>query len=795
MRNLKRALSLALASVMVLGLMVVGSGASYADVTSEENVEAIEVLQAVGVMVGDDNGNFNPDRNVTRNEMAVVMSNLLDLKVEDFNAADIPFTDVPSWAVPYVAACYADGITGGTSATTYSGSNTVTAAQAALMMMKALGYFQYGSDFGTDWQVATIKQASKIELFDGINSSRNAAMTRNEVAQIALNALESVMVESDGTTTTITTGDITINTGDTKYEDRTNSIRYDQTTDEDDGKLYLCENLYGRDLRKTDSPDDFGRPGTTWVYDGDDVAFGSKEPVAVYAGEDFDEDVVDDLNDDYDNTLTASTPIHYNGGEDASVTLAKLQKGIKGYTIEVYANDNDEITDVVVVEPYVAEVTEVNTNDDDEVTEVVLTVYEAGYFITNDTYQTITIDAEDDKDAYALVKGYEEEDILMVTLTPGWDEATNMDKTLLAVDDVETVEGEVTTTSISGHYDGWVRIDGTRYDFANEYSQADVERGSDGVFYLYNGYLVHFDGDANKSDEYLYVARVGEDVDSWGDSSYTAEVVYADGTSEVIDVAEDYAVGVYTYEYDEDEEYYVLDKVSTESVTVDIEKGKTGIAADPKATGNSDTVYVAIDLKIDEDHDNKVTGIDDVDVYTGYRNVASMEGSAYIVKDGSVAEYVFVINGTTVGSADDLIYISGSSVSGLIDDADLGEYYTYDAVVNGEIVEIMVAKSAGNKLDGLYGSYSVDSDDVYSSLKPADEKDYESAAGDFKKADKGVITLGNAGTMAYADDAAVYVISEDGDIAEGSVNRNYSDVTILYTVNDDDEVVNVYIEK
>ena len=793
MRNLKRALSLALSTVMLVGMMAVGtSAAGYADVTSEHNTEAIEVMQAVSVMVGDENGNFNPDKNVTRAEMAVVMANLLDLQVEDFVGASIPFTDVPEWARAYVAACYADGITGGISATEYGSNNSVTATQAALMMMKALGYFQYAQDFGTDWQVATIKQASKIELFDGIDSARNAAMTRNEVAQIALNALEATMVESDGTTTTITTGDITINTGDTKYENRTTSkYNYDKTT-KDDGTLQLCENLYGNDLEKTSEPDSFGRPGTTWVYDGDDVAFGSKEPVAVYAGEDFDKDVVDDLNDDYDNLNTAT--IWYNGGEDASVTLAKLQKGIKGYTIEVYANDDDEITAVVVTEPYVAEVTEVNTNDDDEVTDVVLTVYEAGYFITNDTYQTITIDAEDDKDAYALVKGYEEEDILMVTLTPGWDEATNMDKTLLAVDDVETVEGEVTTTSISGHYDGWVRIDGTRYDFANEYSQADVERGSDGVFYLYNGYLVHFDGDANKSDEYLYVARVGHDEDSWGDVSYTAEVVYADGTSEVIDVADGYPVGVYTYEYDEDEEYYVLDKVSTESVAVNIEKGKTGIAADPKATGNSDTVYVAIELKTNEEGD-KVTGIDDVDVYTGYRNVASMEGDAYIVKDGTTAEYVFVINGTTVGSADDLIYISGSSVSGLIDDADLGEYYTYDAVVNGEIVEIMVAKSAGNKLDGLYGSYSVDSDDVYSSLKPADEKDYESAAGDFKKADKGVITLGNAGTMAYADDAAVYVISEDGDIAEGSVNRNYSDVTILYTVNDDDEVVNVYIEK
>ena len=55
MRNLKRALSLALASVMVLGMTVVGTGASYTDVTSKQNQEAIEVLQAVGIMVGDDN--------------------------------------------------------------------------------------------------------------------------------------------------------------------------------------------------------------------------------------------------------------------------------------------------------------------------------------------------------------------------------------------------------------------------------------------------------------------------------------------------------------------------------------------------------------------------------------------------------------------------------------------------------------------------------------------------------------------------------------------------------------------
>ena len=57
MRNLKRALSLGLTAAMISGLMVMGSSAvGYADVTSEQNQEAIEVLQAVGVMVGDEDG-------------------------------------------------------------------------------------------------------------------------------------------------------------------------------------------------------------------------------------------------------------------------------------------------------------------------------------------------------------------------------------------------------------------------------------------------------------------------------------------------------------------------------------------------------------------------------------------------------------------------------------------------------------------------------------------------------------------------------------------------------------------
>ena len=281
MRNLKRALSLGLTAAMISGLMVMGSSAaSYADVTSEDNQEAIEVLQAVGIMVGDENGDFNPDQNVTRNEMAVIMSNLMEYNVASYKNTS-PFTDVPAWAEPYVAACWTNGITAGYSDTIYGGSDTVTTAQAALMLMKALGYFQYASDFGSDWQLATTRQGNAIDLFNGVDSGVTQAMTRNDVAQLVLNTLKAGTVQAS-TESNWTIGDVTITSG-VKYDYITSNQTYaraldDKRTTNNDGDLVsgsiveLGEQLYMGDLKLEDNDiDDFGRSSRTWSYGGKEI--------------------------------------------------------------------------------------------------------------------------------------------------------------------------------------------------------------------------------------------------------------------------------------------------------------------------------------------------------------------------------------------------------------------------------------------------------------------------------------------------------------------------------------------
>ena len=283
MRNLKRALSLTLASVMLLGMMVVGSSAAvgYPDVAEDDNVEAIEVVQSVGVMVGDENGNFRPGDSVSRAEMAVVMGKLLNLDYNYYEAV-CPFTDVAGvydWARGWVGAAAANGIVSGRGEGVYDPGTTVTAVEAASMLMRALGYFKYQSDYANGFEVSTVLQGNNIGIFDGVGSSASEPMTRNQVAQMVLNALQSAVVEPDGNTINLTTPDGVVYTGKVNYVSVTSAkafaraigrVQATSVGSQNDGYIVeLGERLYDGKLKlNVNARDDFGRPSRRWEYDG-----------------------------------------------------------------------------------------------------------------------------------------------------------------------------------------------------------------------------------------------------------------------------------------------------------------------------------------------------------------------------------------------------------------------------------------------------------------------------------------------------------------------------------------------
>ena len=799
MRNLKRTLSLALAAVMLMGMMVVGAGAASKDFTDAgeiKNVEAVDVMVALGILEGGDKGDFQPNSILTREQAAKIICYMLlgEESAEKLSTNSAVFNDVAAdrWSAPYIGYCVNLGILAGDGNGNFFPEGKLTGAAFAKMLLVALGYDPAIEKYvGSEWMINVAADAIEAGISPkGVVLSNE--LSRQDAAQMAFQTLTADMVKYASKGTTIIGSDgMQVIVGNTPAEKITNSENNDYRTEDKDTIQQFCEK-YFPDLEKDtksekNTADDFKRPGYTWVYDGDAIAFAAKTPVATYAGADFDKDAISDLKDDYTKVDTA--PIYYNGTVDGNVNdVSKLNRN--GYNIEVYANGDDEVTAIIVTEAFFTQVNAVNTDDDDKVTDVEVTVYEAGEAPGLD----LTIDVKDNKDAYALVKDLEEDDVFMGYYTAGWADG-DADK-LLAVDtNVETVDGKVTAKSVSGAYNGWLKIDGEKYEFAWEYSQAAVNTGDEGTFYLFNNYIVHYDGEsATSSDDYLYVVRANTEKGTWGEESYYAEVVYADGTSEVIYTKDLATQGwCYSYKYNDKKEYYEL-SAAGKAVTADIEKGKTaiGTADGVKYTGDSQTVYVSI--KLDEGK------FDSAKTYTGYKNVPSMNGTAIVVAEANkAADYVFILDGKTSASADDLIYINGKSVSAKINDSDLGDYYTYTAVVNGEVVEIMVDASTtgADKLNGLYASYAVDDDNIYSDLTGAAEgSDFHKTTGDFKKAANEVITVGDAGTMAYTDDVTVFVVDTDGDITTGSITRNYSDnQAINYTVNSDGAVTSLYIVK
>ena len=530
MRNLKRALSLALASVMLMGMMVVGTSASYADVTSKNNQEAIEVAQAAGIMVGDANGNFNPDAKVTRNEMAVVMANMLSLKVDDFKNTKTGFTDVPAWAEPYVAACRADGIIAGYSATYFGGSDTVTAAQAGLMMLKALGYFQYASDFGDDWKLTSVKQASKIDLYDGIDAGSDTALTRNDVAQLVLNALEADMVEPDGNGGTTIKGDgFEITTGSTKYTEVVKAKDSDKKWDAiDDGKdsdnkkiVQLGEQLFDGDLKKETKSDDMGRPASIWSYKGDEIGQYSDKADYTFVVTDSNADinntskytnlldyVQDVLNDDDLNWKYVNndnkTNYAFNGTKTATAVKGALDRGT---IVEIWTDDddNDIITDMVAYYYTLQQIDEVDTD-------------------------VKSADAKKGVSAYITIDGTEYKD----TDIPGYDPKTYVEDAYVAIlvnpkDSDKLIESYI-PTKVEGAIEGYkvgerVTMNGTKYTVvAQSYTLGALDTGvtaslstdKNDKYALYldkNGYILGIDEvDATTSiDDVYYVVKVWKD--------------------------------------------------------------------------------------------------------------------------------------------------------------------------------------------------------------------------------------------------------------------------------------------
>lgn len=155
-----------LAGLLIGGMLTCPTLAvsSFPDVDENaEYAEAVEYLKDVGIMEGDDKGNFNPNSTVTRGQMAAIICRMLG-EVEDLTKDGNRFSDVPTthWANVYIARAATLGIITGYDDGRFGPDDKVTYEQAITMIIRSLhlnseavaaggypdGYISIGNEYG-----------------------------------------------------------------------------------------------------------------------------------------------------------------------------------------------------------------------------------------------------------------------------------------------------------------------------------------------------------------------------------------------------------------------------------------------------------------------------------------------------------------------------------------------------------------------------------------------------------------------------------------------------------------------
>ena len=104
---MKKVLSIVLSLVMVICMMptmafAASSSTEYSDISGEKCEGAVNVLSALGVIDGYEDGTYRPDETISRAELTKIV--ITALGVADYaSATKTDYTDMANaqWAIPY----------------------------------------------------------------------------------------------------------------------------------------------------------------------------------------------------------------------------------------------------------------------------------------------------------------------------------------------------------------------------------------------------------------------------------------------------------------------------------------------------------------------------------------------------------------------------------------------------------------------------------------------------------------------------------------------------------------------
>ena len=816
---MKKFLSLVLALVMTMSLVTVSAGAKdFTDASKINYKEAVDVMSAAKVIDGYAEGDFRPSTTLTRGAAAKIICNLIlgPTTAGALVADAAPYKDVPTnhTFAGYIAYCQKEGIISGYADGTFRPANSLTGYAFMKMLLGALGYDAEVEGYtGPNWSVNVAKRALNIGLADDLNGEFNGvkAVNREEACLYALNTLTADMVEYDAKTTVSTNGTTVVIAG-SKAKEMVNNGNTDGKIFTKDGVMQFAEKYFDNLTVKTGS-DDFSRPANVWKVKAEEIGTYTNTPDASYTKKVEVGDIYKDLGLGskiekknvsvyVDGVANASQPAYaITKGDDAN------KYGDNGVLTEVFYDDDAETVTITEINTYIDSINKTVKATDKKDAYVVVTA--EGPVPVQGFDNEFETDEKFEDDAYVLYT---------YSLSA---------KEIKSVELAKKVEGKVTVAENSDTNNNdkkALTIDGTRYKAAKMIggeNLADVSVKQDYTIYVDSyGYMIYVEENEEIGDYALILNIKG------GSDWYLGnrvELLFTDGTTKIVTTDKDYAAKkgmtknqIVTYKVNDGGEYTLkaLDSTKTfaetDNTTFKMENDKAGIIV--KTVGSTNTVVTANSASQFVVRDTNDT--DDYTAYTGIKNAPSITAGTvankadvdvyYYCKSGKMVTVMFIMTSANTAVEDDssnALFIAKGSVSNLIHDND-GDYFTYSAVVNGEIKTVKVAsdvkvgnvaiyptsKDVKDNVGGLYKSYSVDKHGIITNLNTyttsangtvVDTTKNETAGvytGIKKTSKEYTISVGLKADGSYTDiltvgdDAKIFYVNDDDEISVSSYN-------------------------
>ena len=699
MKTLKKTLSLTLVFAMVFSLMSMAFAADttatttkttgYTDAASITYKQAVDVTTAIGVFQGNDSKAFAPKDNLTREQAAKIICyvSMGKTAADALTATSAPFTDVPAsrWSAGSIAYCAKQGIVAGYGDGKFGPTDTVTGYQFAKMLLVALGYDATIEQFnGSDWSINVAKRAFANKLFAGNSAFVGTNnVTREESALYTFNMINKINVSYSSRGTEI------------KLPDGT-TIRQGASAPSQDVANLLYRQTHFTSLSKStvETTDALGRPSSVW-YNG-------TTKIGVYADDSYVVNWTADHSGASDTTVekalagytyaaASAGTIVTDGTTNASATLSaaaiKALTG-NGVLVEVYANDNDVINRVVVVNTVLAQIINKDTAN-----KTVTVQDAAGKQVTLKATSDTTAFGTAYTTLYALnLKDY----VLLNEHVSG----ANIDA-IYKVSAPTVIAGQITSkvTGANAPADTVYTVGGKTYQAAKEYATLMNSLNFTTVYTMLTdsyGY-VKTAAVSTSATTYAFMLQGSKDGSAQAGYTYNAQLLFADGSVKWVKMASyngstdesallsatSVSSKYVTYVANSDGSYSVATtgvtttNVNTSAAAKTITNGST--AFDSKTVSNS-TVFLIYDS-------TKKT----FSAYAGIKNVPTtvVPQSTPVVAwglDSGTAYKVVVVKSSTTTTADAVyVYNTTATASNYVNGVQVD---TFNAIVNGVMTTV-----------------------------------------------------------------------------------------------------------